>query len=232
VEKTLQVLVHEGGPAFTAARPELLSARLLKSDSDSTVMTGRLLKAPRALRAFSIGDTISFIRVSGYPHPILVTDKYLRERRNNYIIPCDKCGFSELFDCPSELAAAMFPGRSVSTFTSRCPICGGNQLVRILPSAPSTPRGAPKERIVAVIRSIVAEQFGKEASSISPDQPLTAQGADELDLLAIVFALEEHFVVSIPDRQIGDHLTLIDLIEIVTHTITERRDDDLLHVPG
>lgn len=228
VQDTLRVLVHDGGPRFTASQPELLSVAMLKSDG--AVMTGRLLDSPQGLRTHAVGDTIKFMGVSGYPHPILVTDRYLVERQHSYVVACQKCGFSELFDCPSDLAAATFPGQAVSTFTARCPICGGGQLVRLLPATPSTRRDAPETQVASVVRSIVAAQLHKEGSTMAFDQRLNDLGADELDQVEIVFALEEEFGVRIPDKRLGDlsTITLKDLITVVTLTLAERRDHELL----
>ena len=229
MQETTGVLIHEGGPRFTASQPELLSVALLKSDGD--VVTGRLLDSPQELRSPAVGDTIKFMRVPGYPHPILVTERYVMERRHSYVVGCQKCGFSELFDCPSDLRAVTFPGQEVSTFTARCPICGGSQLVRLLPSTPSTPRDAPETQVAGVvIQSIVAAQLDKEGSTIALDQRLSDLGADELDQVEIVFALEEHFVVCIPVRRLGDLsvVTLKDLIKLVTLVLGEHRNDEVL----
>ena len=232
VQRALRVLVHEGGPRFTRTQPELLSVALLKTDG--AVMTGRLLEAPRELRLLAVGDTIKFLQVPGRPHPILVTDRYLMERRHSYVVGCDKCGFSELFDSPSDLAAATFPGQVVSTFTARCPLCGGGQLVRLLPSTPSTPRDAPEKQVASVVRSVVAAQLGKEGPTIAFDQSLRSLGADELDQVEIVFALEEHFVVCIPDKRLGDisTMTLNELTKTVMSILAEHRDNELLNASG
>jgi hypothetical protein len=64
----------------------------------------------------------------------MVTDKYLAERRAWDILPCRKCGFSELFDAPSDLIRVVFPdtppGAQMSMFTAFCPLCGGVQGVK------------------------------------------------------------------------------------------------------
>lgn len=225
---SLRVLVHEGGPRITTSQPELLSVALLRTDG--ALMAGRLLDAPQRLRSLAVGDTIKFLRVPGQPHPILVTDKYLTERRHSYVVGCQNCGFSELFDCPSDLAAATFPGQAISTFTARCPLCGGGQLIRLLPSTPSTPRSAPETEIASVVRSVVAAQLDREASAIAFDQRLSDLGADELDQLEIVFALEEHFVVRIPDERFGDISTMTpkELTKVVMSILAEHQDDELL----
>lgn len=232
VQTTLRVLVHEGGPRFTAARLELVPVALLTTDG--AVMTGRLLESPRRLRSPAVGDTIKFLRVPGQPHPILVTDKYLMERWHSYVVGCQKCGFSELFDCPSDLAAATFPGQAVSTFTARCPICGGEQLVRILPATPSRPRNASEKQVAAAIQSVVAAHLDVDGASIAFDKRLRDLGADELDQVEIVFALEEHFVVCIPDKRLGDisTMTLKELTKVVLSILAEHRDGQLLSESG
>jgi acyl carrier protein len=230
VQDALQVLVHEGGPSFTNTPPELLRVAVIQSEGP--VMSGRLLEATRSLRTFAVGDTIEFVRVTGYSHPVLVTDRYVMERKHCYVIGCQDCGFSELFDCPSDLAARLHPGRSVSTLVARCPICGGGQVVRILPATPATPRDATVEQVIAAVQSIIAAQLGKTGSTFPVDQRLRDLGADELDHVEIVFALEEHFVVSIPDERLGDvfAITMQELINTVLAVIAESRDDEMLRV--
>jgi hypothetical protein len=53
-----------------------------------------------------------------------VTEKYLRERPDWIIHPCENCGLSELFDAPSELMKAIFPdlqdGAVMESFTAVC----------------------------------------------------------------------------------------------------------------
>ena len=55
------------------------------------------------------GDRIKLISVHGLPHPLHVTDDYLREREDWTITPCDRCGASECFDPPSVMARVRFP---------------------------------------------------------------------------------------------------------------------------
>jgi hypothetical protein len=64
-----------------------------------------------------------------------VTDKYLHERPAWTIHPCQNCGFSELFDAPSDLIRVVFPnippGAVMQSFTSFCPLCGGVQAIEL-----------------------------------------------------------------------------------------------------
>lgn len=73
------------------------------------------------------------------------------------------------------------------------------------------------------MRSEVAQILKKDASQIDVAKPLVALGADELDIVKIVMAVEEAFKVAIPDSAIGDKpgdvskaLTVQKLAEIVS----------------
>ena len=73
------------------------------------------------------------------------------------------------------------------------------------------------------VRSEVATILMKDSSQIDVTRPLVAQGADELDIVEIVMAVEEAFGVEIPDSAIGENvgevsktLTVQKLAEIVS----------------
>ena len=123
----LQIIAHDGGPALTNRRPELVSVRV--TDFDGVVFVGRVLHQPIQLRTIQLGQQIRFIIPDGSVHPVLVTEKYLLERSRWTIDPCQKCGFSELFDPPSDLIRASSPGfcssSDIQSFESACPRCGG-----------------------------------------------------------------------------------------------------------
>ncbi len=129
----LQVIVHDGGPRLTQARPEAVWVTVTAMDGD--VFRGRVLNEPQQLARVKRGDEIRFVVPAGAPYPILVTEKYLRERVAWTVHPCDKCGLSELFDAPSELIAATFkslpPDAQPEMFTAICPLCGGGQVVEL-----------------------------------------------------------------------------------------------------
>ena len=127
----LLVIAHEGGPRLTARRPELVLVEVTGCDGE--VFTGRVLHQPMQLHTVQLGQQIRFIVPGAARYPVLVTEKYLEERSHWTIQPCQKCGFSELFDPPSELIPVLFPnsapGASRVSFKSPCPICGGAQTV-------------------------------------------------------------------------------------------------------
>ncbi len=78
-------------------------------------------------------------------------------------------------------------------------------------------------KIVERVRAEVATILKKDTAQIDISKPLVAQGADELDIVEIVMALEETFKVEIPDSAIGEKvgevsktLTVQKLAEIVS----------------
>ena len=143
----LQVIVHDGGPRLTKNPPELMWVRVTGGAGD--VFTGRLLNQPHGLASVKLGDEIRFVVPDGGEHPLRVTDKYLAERPDWTVTPCNKCGLSELFDAPSDLIRTVFPhmaGRGdaqMQAFTSFCGACGGVQLVTSRRAQGAPGGGAP-----------------------------------------------------------------------------------------
>ena len=81
----------------------------------------------------------------------------------------------------------------------------------------------PAKPTVERVRSEVAKVLKKDAAKVDVAKPLVAQGADELDIVEIVMALEETFKVKIPDGALGKTvgeasktLTVQKLTEIVS----------------
>ena len=74
------------------------------------------------------------------------------------------------------------------------------------------------------VRSEVAKILKKDAAQIEVMKPLVSQGADDLDIVEIVMAVEEAFKVEIPDSalggekvgEVGKTLTVQKLAEIVS----------------
>jgi hypothetical protein len=128
----LQVVVHDGGPRLTEHRPELVWVRVTGGEGD--IFTGKVLNQPHHLRTVSQGDEIRFLAPAGGEHLLMVTRKYLAERPNWTIVPCNRCGLSELFDAPSDLLRVVFPntpaGAEMMTFSAFCGACGGVLLVK------------------------------------------------------------------------------------------------------
>ena len=128
----VQVIAHDGGPRLTEHKPELVWVTLTGCDND--VFTGRILNRPDQLSSVSEGSEIKFVVPDSGEHALMVTDRYLRERPDWIIQPCQQCGLSELFDAPSDLMRVAFPDAPpdgiMEMFTAFCGACGGVQVVQ------------------------------------------------------------------------------------------------------
>ena len=69
--------------------------------------------------------------------------------------------------------------------------------------------------ILERIKPIIAEQFDVEEESISNDTKFEEIGADSLDIVELVMALEEEFDIEIPDASIEDITTVNDLVKFI-----------------
>ena len=76
------------------------------------------------------------------------------------------------------------------------------------------PSEAPKEADAGqIIRQIVIEHLGVEKAKVVPTARLKEDlGADELDLVELVMAVEEEFSISIPDEEAMKWHTLQDML--------------------
>ena len=97
----------------------------------------------------------------------------------------------------------------------------GRDLARRRQQQLSAPAVQPQT--VDRVRAEVAKVLKKDAALVDVTQPLTALGADELDVVEIVMAVEEAFKVEIPDSVIGEKpgdvsksLTVLKLAEYVS----------------
>jgi acyl carrier protein len=98
----------------------------------------------------------------------------------------------------------------LSVFLSSLLLCGGCG-------------SRPNQQTVERVRSEVAAILTKDVAQIDVAKPLVAQGADELDIVEIVMAVEEAFKLEIPDSAIGENigeatkiLTVEKLAEVVS----------------
>lgn len=71
------------------------------------------------------------------------------------------------------------------------------------------------------VKKIIAEQLGIEDVKVVPEASFVEDlGADSLDTVELVMALEEHFETEIPDEDAQKILTVKDAIEYVnTHAV-------------
>lgn len=66
------------------------------------------------------------------------------------------------------------------------------------------------------IRKILAEQLGVDKDDVTMDASLTDDlGADSLDLVELVMAMEEEFDVEIPDEEAEKIVTVSDAVNFI-----------------
>ncbi len=72
-------------------------------------------------------------------------------------------------------------------------------------------RAEIEEQLIAIVRQEknIADEL------LKPETPLADAGIDSLDSLTILFAIEEHFHISIPDDEARAVKTFDDLIDII-----------------
>jgi hypothetical protein len=128
----VQVIVHEGGHRISPYGPELFWVRI--TGKAGKCYKGILMNHPDKLPTLKQHQEILFIAANGGPHPTLITEKYIAERADWAIQPCDRCGNHEMFDAPSDFVKATFPQLAgqefeMEGFTAFCNICKGVQAV-------------------------------------------------------------------------------------------------------
>ena len=105
-------------------------------------------------------------------------------------------------------AACLLVFHSTTSFISGVATIPAKQS-RVLLRADATPDTMSK------IADVVAEQLGVEKEKVTPTATLTELGADSLDIVETVMALEEAFDVELPDEEttelknVGDVANLI-----------------------
>jgi acyl carrier protein len=72
-------------------------------------------------------------------------------------------------------------------------------------------RAEIEQQLVAIVR----QEKDIPAELLQPDAELAAAGIDSLDSLTILFAIEEHFHVSIPDTAARAMKTFGDMVDAV-----------------
>ena len=86
----------------------------------------------------------------------------------------------------------------------------------VAPAAPTAPAAGPKAAIAKRVVAIIAEQLGVEKEKIVPKASFQDDlGADSLDLVELVMAIEEEFDITIPDEDAEKLLTVGQTIDYV-----------------
>ena len=67
------------------------------------------------------------------------------------------------------------------------------------------------------VNKIIAEQLGVEAMRVVPSASFVEDlGADSLDIVELIMALEEHFGTDIPDEEAQTLLTVKDVLDYIS----------------
>lgn len=79
---------------------------------------------------------------------------------------------------------------------------------------------ASKEEIFKKVKAIIVDQLGVEESEVTPEAHFVDDlGADSLDLVELIMALEEEFDLEVPDEEAEKIQTVNDAVEYIrAHT--------------
>ena len=72
------------------------------------------------------------------------------------------------------------------------------------------------EQIFEKVKSIIVEQLGVEADAVTSEASFIDDlGADSLDIVELIMALEEQFDLEIPDEDAEKIVTVNDVVEYI-----------------
>lgn len=106
---------------------------------------------------------------------------------------------------------------------ARAPAAPGSSFVRSAPSSltqpplhtPHTPH-QHQHQVLADVRSIIAEQLGADLDKVGPDAKFADLGADSLDTVEIMMALEEKFEVTLDEDGAEGLSTVQDAADLIS----------------
>ena len=76
------------------------------------------------------------------------------------------------------------------------------------------------EEIFEKVKTVIVEQLGIDEASVRMDSSfLDDLGADSLDIVEFIMALEEEFGIEIPDEDVEKIITVKDVVEYISENI-------------
>lgn len=76
--------------------------------------------------------------------------------------------------------------------------------------------------VEAKVKNVIAKQLGKDISEVKEESRfIEDMGADSLDTVELVMALEEAFDTEIPDEEAEKLKTVADVIKYVSENVSE-----------
>jgi len=77
-----------------------------------------------------------------------------------------------------------------------------------------------REEITGKMRQIIVDQLGVDGSNVEPAKSIVDDlGADSLDIVELVMAMEEEFGIDIPDEDAERIVTLNDAVDYVEQRV-------------
>ena len=76
-----------------------------------------------------------------------------------------------------------------------------------------------RSEIQATLITLVRKEKDVPDDKLTPDTALADAGIDSLDALTILFAIEEHFKISIPDTRARSIKTFGDMIDAIAELV-------------
>lgn len=74
-----------------------------------------------------------------------------------------------------------------------------------------------RDELLEKIKGVIVEQLGADEDDVTEDAAFVDDlGADSLDIVELVMALEEEFGVSIPDEQAEKIKTVADAVDFIS----------------
>lgn len=75
------------------------------------------------------------------------------------------------------------------------------------------------------IKKIITEHLDIEESKIIPEASFAADlGADSLDTVELIMALEEHFEIEIPDEEAQNILTVKNAVDYINEKVAKKEE--------
>jgi acyl carrier protein len=79
-----------------------------------------------------------------------------------------------------------------------------------------------KDEILEKVQAIVSDQLGLGKTQVKPEANFSSElGADSLDVVELVMALEEAFNIEIPDESAAEISTVQDAVDFISNSVTD-----------
>jgi acyl carrier protein len=74
---------------------------------------------------------------------------------------------------------------------------------------------------LVALQDLIKEKYGLDAEALDPNTPMSDKGLDSLALVEFLFAVEDHFGITLPDAD-ANVTTLAQLAELVDATLAKK----------